>query len=41
MKAQPKQRSHLDFSAYGVFIFLECPLGRILVDGRTNRINIV
>lgn len=24
VKAQPKQRSHLDLSALGVFVFLEC-----------------
>lgn len=41
MKAQPKQRSHLDFSACGVVFFLECTIGRILMDGRTNIINIV
>lgn len=41
MKAQPKQRSRFDFSAYGVVFVLECIIGRILVDGRTNAINIV
>lgn len=41
LKAQPKQRSPLNSSAYGVVVFLECITGRILVDGRTNIINIV
>lgn len=43
MKAQPKQRSHLDFSAYGIvfsYFFLECIRGRILESGRRNIINI-
>lgn len=40
MKAQPKQRSHLDLTAYGVVLVLECITGKILMDGRTNIINI-
>lgn len=36
-----KAESSPRLSAYGVVVFLECITGRILVDGRTNIINIV
>lgn len=41
MKAQQMQRSHLNLTAYGVVLVLECIIGEILMDGRTNIINIV